>query len=299
MKKNLYFFAMIFLLSLSNNFIFAQNPPPLLNKEAYSFAVGDTFAYEVRYSKDPLEASTIIFSYYYEWVIKGLSNSVNQDTLYLKVVQRKYGVDTSKIKNRRLIVGLDSSVTKNLKLTLPGGQTYPFKDINYSETTETQYKNLGSAKKSTRQQLTANHNGGLFSFQIRYAEGIGMVYYHRNIGPGTVADGDYHHKETLVYFRNKKEKWGSYPKQLVDAKETTLNYSIALYPNPVQDLLFFKNTFDPLRTKYEIQDIQGNIVKKATTLSDNTISVEGLPKGMYILEISNNDNLYISKFIKE
>lgn len=299
MKKNLYFLTMIFILSLSNNFIFAQNPPPLLNKEAYSFAVGDTFAYEVRYSKDPIEASTIIFPGYYEWVIKGLSKSANQDTLYLKVAQRKYGVDTSKIKNRRLIVGLDSSVTKNFKLTLPSGQIGPFKTVKYTENTNTQYKNLGSAKKSTRQQLIADKSSGIFWYEIRYAEGLGMVSYYRGIAEGIVYDGDAYFDETLVYFRNKKEKWGNYPKQLVDAKETTLNYSIALYPNPVQDLLFLKNTFDPLRTKYEIQDMQGNTVKKSTTLSDNTISVADFPKGMYILEISNNDNLYISKFIKE
>ena len=301
MKKHFYFFSIGIFFCLSINTAYAQNPTPLLSKEAFNFAVGDTFVYNLSYTTNPISPTTTMSDFYYEWVIKELTKSSNKDTLLIKVTQKnRMYADVKRIRNIKLIAGLDSNVTKNIKLTLPDSQAFPFKSVKYKEYTTAQDLSYGKAKKSTYSQLYASHTAGTFLNQVDYAEGIGMVRYLILI-PESVKikpKDAYQLIERLVYFRNNKEKWGNYPKELVGTKETAINFNIALYPNPVQDVLQLKNNFDPLLTKYEILDMQGTLIRESNVLQNNSISVSDLPKGMYILQISNNSDLYVIKFIK-
>ena len=301
MKKYFYFFSIGIFFCLSINTAYAQNPTPLLSKEAFNFAVGDTFVYNVSYTTQVPTPTTVLSNFYYEWVIKELTKSSNKDTLLIKVTQKNSSnFDAKRIRNIKFIVGLDSNVTKNIKLTLPDSQALPFKSFQYKEYTTSQNTSYGKAKKSTYLQLYAKHTAGTLSSQVDYAEDLGMVKYVTNVigGIKIKSDDAYFLTEDLVYFHNNKEKWGNYPKKLVDTKETTINFSIALYPNPVQEVLQVKNNFDPLLTKYEIFDVQGTLIKESNVLQNNSISVSDLQKGMYILQISNNSDLYVSKFIK-
>ncbi len=69
---------------------------------------------------------------------------------------------------------------------------------------------------------------------------------------------------------------------------------IQLYPNPVKDQLFFKNTNLP-ETYVTIYSLDGVEVRNELISSTtNSINVSQLPKGLYILKI-NNQALKFSK----
>lgn len=78
--------------------------------------------------------------------------------------------------------------------------------------------------------------------------------------------------------------------------EEQLEESFSIYPNPVKDILFIKNFQNG--ESAEIVDGSGRVVKKAS-LKGNSINVNGLLKGTYILKLKNtNQEVKMVKFIK-
>jgi PKD repeat protein len=69
-----------------------------------------------------------------------------------------------------------------------------------------------------------------------------------------------------------------------------------IFPNPVSELLFIKG-YTP-DSHYMICDVVGNLVKEGILHSDN-ISVNDLPKGMYLLKFSGNGAGAVKRFIKD
>jgi len=75
----------------------------------------------------------------------------------------------------------------------------------------------------------------------------------------------------------------------------TVKKKIILYPNPTTGLLHFQTTEKILSVK--IHDLSGKLVK-TSIINNNTINLEELPKGSYILEITTKKEKTITKFIK-
>lgn len=75
----------------------------------------------------------------------------------------------------------------------------------------------------------------------------------------------------------------------VDSNNTA---EVSLYPNPVSDLLFIKNTAN---ATYKIFDLTGKLVKEGSY--KNGIAVSGWNKGMYYIQISEKNKVTTQKFI--
>ena len=75
--------------------------------------------------------------------------------------------------------------------------------------------------------------------------------------------------------------------------------NITIYPNPVKDILYIKNF--PNLQSMEILDSSGRSVKKEnSSRNTNSINVNNLPKGSYILKLQNNkQDQQMVKFLKE
>ena len=60
---------------------------------------------------------------------------------------------------------------------------------------------------------------------------------------------------------------------------------LVVYPNPVMDILYVNADFN---TKFTVYSLTGSLVKTGI-LENGTISLDGLPKGMYVIEIGNTE----------
>ncbi|SDJ18559.1 BspA family leucine-rich repeat surface protein [Chryseobacterium jejuense] len=75
-----------------------------------------------------------------------------------------------------------------------------------------------------------------------------------------------------------------------------MDNKISIYPNPAKDTIYLKNILNP--ESYTIHDISGRMITK-DFLHRNTISIESLPSGNYILRIITQDKTHTFKFIKK
>lgn len=71
--------------------------------------------------------------------------------------------------------------------------------------------------------------------------------------------------------------------------------NISLYPNPASDVL---NISGIEGTEFEIYNTAGQLVNKGK-ISDQKVQVHDLVKGVYFIQIKNNNNISKLKFIKE
>ena len=84
---------------------------------------------------------------------------------------------------------------------------------------------------------------------------------------------------------------------LSDLRETYFGNEISISPNPVEQILniYAIKNFN----KYTIQSIGGQIIKNKEVLETNNIDVSQLPKGIYFLQLIDNQGFTtIKKFIK-
>lgn len=84
------------------------------------------------------------------------------------------------------------------------------------------------------------------------------------------------------------------PASALGVKDTTLNPTdVVILPNPVKgDVMMVKNVKN--NSNYEILDFSGKLVQKGKLMND-TIHVNGLPKGNYILKIDQVSKIFIKE----
>ena len=76
--------------------------------------------------------------------------------------------------------------------------------------------------------------------------------------------------------------------------ESSHQHPLEVYPNPVSDVLYIKNL--PCETvNYSVFDVLGQKVSAGS--SNGTVSVEGLEKGFYVLQVKGDEFLETAKFI--
>jgi photosystem II stability/assembly factor-like uncharacterized protein len=75
------------------------------------------------------------------------------------------------------------------------------------------------------------------------------------------------------------------------------DYSINIFPNPVEDILNFKTNFNKIETK-SIYDMKGQLVMEDIS-ADKNIRVSNLKKGYYLLVLNSNGNKVVKKFVKD
>jgi len=94
------------------------------------------------------------------------------------------------------------------------------------------------------------------------------------------------------------ELWGKLSNVFCSTTSTSSfeNKEINIYPNPVNDVLFFENKIENIRV--QIFNSFGQKIKSELT-SSNKINVSHLPKGIYVLRVQIGKEVIIKKFIKE
>ena len=123
--------------------------------------------------------------------------------------------------------------------------------------------------------------------------------FHINFGWGGYKDNWYKLPDPNGYSYG----WTKIEGLIVDIIPTTVSVvshepsrqkPLEVYPNPVSDLLYLKNL--PSETvDYAIFDVSGRMVTAGT--SNGTISVAGLEKGLYLLQIKGEKQAATAKFV--
>ncbi|HUH74117.1 MAG TPA: T9SS type A sorting domain-containing protein [Chitinophagales bacterium] len=78
------------------------------------------------------------------------------------------------------------------------------------------------------------------------------------------------------------------------------NHSIPIYPNPTQNQLFISTDYQ-FSSRYQIFNLAGSQIISGQIQPNQSIDVNQLSQGMYILQLTGNDGKYIgqAKFIKQ
>jgi len=78
-------------------------------------------------------------------------------------------------------------------------------------------------------------------------------------------------------------------------EEISSQSKVAFYPNPVKDVLYFSASGKA--TQAEIYDLNGRLVKTAA-VSNNSVNVLSLSKGVYFIILRTDKGTVKEKFIK-
>ncbi|MEI6752940.1 MAG: T9SS type A sorting domain-containing protein [Paludibacter sp.] len=103
-------------------------------------------------------------------------------------------------------------------------------------------------------------------------------------------------ERTNVQYMN----FGVNPTEIAPINEEQ-NYTLSLFPNPVQDILNVNySTENPQNTYLEIVGIDGKVALKSSLgNAKSSISVSSLPRGFYVCRIINGTKTTTAKFIKQ
>jgi len=80
---------------------------------------------------------------------------------------------------------------------------------------------------------------------------------------------------------------------------TFTDFSFEIVPNPVNVSLTIQTTNNLIIDQIIIRDLTGKTVIPQTTVNNNQVQVEQLAAGMYLIEGTNGDQKFQSKFIKQ
>ncbi len=90
-----------------------------------------------------------------------------------------------------------------------------------------------------------------------------------------------------------------YKQGFVGLMENLKNDFLSVYPNPAVDLVTLNTTHPSRSSEVSVFDIQGRRVLHQTTLSNNQINVQALPKGIYHVMLTlENGSTYATKLVK-
>ena len=103
----------------------------------------------------------------------------------------------------------------------------------------------------------------------------------------------------IYYYRIKQvDIDGNYKYSIIKAIRTSGDNKIFIWPNPVNDNLYVQTPF--ATGSMEITDISGRIVRKEIiTAKVTTIPVQQLTRGIYVIIVRHDGNMFTEKFVKQ
>ncbi|MGB0882451.1 MAG: T9SS type A sorting domain-containing protein [Vicingaceae bacterium] len=119
----------------------------------------------------------------------------------------------------------------------------------------------------------ATGTGGTTSYSV------GQVVYTTNTGSnGSVSQGVQQPYEISV---------------ITGINKTTIHLEMSVYPNPTTNYLSLKVGSEKLESlTYQLIDLQGKVIENTKVTANNTtIKMEALPKAIYFLNVSDNNQL--------
>lgn len=123
----------------------------------------------------------------------------------------------------------------------------------------------------------ATGSGGTVSYSV------GQVIYTTNTGStGTVAQGVQH----------------AYEIYSIGIKETTLDISLSIYPNPTANNITLQiSNYSSENINYQLNDMQGKLLSsRQITTQQTQIDISNLPPATYFVHIINEENKRIQSF---
>jgi hypothetical protein len=84
----------------------------------------------------------------------------------------------------------------------------------------------------------------------------------------------------------------------VGIKETELNISLSVFPNPiVENLILQISDYNHEKLSFHLYDIQGKLVNKGQIITKQTqLNTSSLPPATYFIEVLNQENKHIQSF---
>lgn len=133
-------------------------------------------------------------------------------------------------------------------------------------------------------QQSANASGGdATGSGGSVAYSVGQVVYTANNSPsGTVSQGVQQ----------------AYEIYSVGIKETALNISLSVFPNPIVDILTLQiSDYNNEKLSYHLYDFQGKLLNKGQIIAEQTqINTSSLPPATYFIEVINQENKQVQSF---
>jgi hypothetical protein len=133
-------------------------------------------------------------------------------------------------------------------------------------------------------QVSANASGGdATGSGGTVAYSVGQVVYTTNIdAPGTVSQGVQQAYEIFT----------------VGIKETELNISLSVFPNPTADNLTLQiSDYNNEKLSYQLYDMQGKLLTNGQVTAQQTqINTSSLPPATYFLNVVNQENKKVQSF---
>jgi hypothetical protein len=115
------------------------------------------------------------------------------------------------------------------------------------------------------------------------AYSVGQIVYTSNTGvTGTVNQGVQQAYEIFT----------------VGIKETELNISLSVFPNPIVDNLTLQiSVYNNEKLSYQLFDMQGKLLKNGQVTEQQTqISTASLPPATYLIHVVNQENKKVQSF---
>ena len=85
----------------------------------------------------------------------------------------------------------------------------------------------------------------------------------------------------------------------LSTRDVELSQKISVYPNPASDILNISMQDGAALEKMQLYDVSGRLVREYGDVSNQSISVAELEKGMYILKVSADTGIYSERIIVE
>lgn len=83
------------------------------------------------------------------------------------------------------------------------------------------------------------------------------------------------------------------------SSESPNNLEFAVWPNPVNDILYIKSQQFSSETSFTLYDVSGRLVKSGKMKISEAINLSELVKGVYILKVFNSEGTLTKKIIKQ
>jgi Secretion system C-terminal sorting domain len=100
----------------------------------------------------------------------------------------------------------------------------------------------------------------------------------------------------INYYRLKIiDKDGSYRYSIILKVDFTKKYLVSILPNPAHDYIII-NGADKFK-RVQLVDMNGKLVKQFITNSSNRFNTTGIPQGVYMLQLINDDERQAQKII--
>jgi hypothetical protein len=174
-------------------------------------------------------------------------------------------------------------------------------------TNDIRYTNTYNADNEIEIKLREIWNGSIWensTIRYYYYDASGNISLMENFewyGDWTILNSDFdfsiycNQAQTFgLFYGYKTYLYYSEPSEIKDLN--SLISKINIYPNPTKNILNIKTNLHILAT-IEIYDIKGKLIIKQELLN-NSINLENLESGIYIIKIKDSDKTYTSKVIK-